>query len=119
MWPIVQISRNSLGQMDKSTSLTRIDSVNWTMLNHGRKRKDQSLPDCFAAITTGRTTTYPFGSVAQSSGSTAHSYVVDGTRAVFRGDIASSEAAIGFAITMVLVVLGVRYGTRMVRRESA
>lgn len=46
-------------------------------------------------------------------------YVVDGTRAIFRGDIASSEAAIGFAITAVLVGLGVLYGTRMFRRESA
>lgn len=46
-------------------------------------------------------------------------YVVDGTRAIFRGDIASSEAGIGFAVTAVLVVLGVLYGTRMFRRESA
>jgi ABC-2 type transport system permease protein len=46
-------------------------------------------------------------------------YVVDGTRAVFRGDIVSSEAGIGFAITLVLVALGVVYGTRMFRRESA
>jgi ABC-2 type transport system permease protein len=46
-------------------------------------------------------------------------HVVDGTRAIFRGDIASSEAAIGFAITAVLVGLGVLYGIRMFRRESA
>lgn len=46
-------------------------------------------------------------------------YVVDGTRAIFRGDVASTEAVIGFAITAVLVALGVLYGTRMFRRESA
>ena len=46
-------------------------------------------------------------------------YVVDGTRAIFRGDVLSSEAGIGFAIAGALVVLGVYYGTRMFRRESA
>lgn len=46
-------------------------------------------------------------------------YVVDGARAVFRGDIFSAEAGIGFAVTLVLVMLGILYGTRMFRRESA
>lgn len=46
-------------------------------------------------------------------------YVVDGVRAIFRGDLASNEAGIGFAITAVLIALGVLYGTRMFRRESA
>lgn len=46
-------------------------------------------------------------------------YVVEGARAIFRGDIASNEAATGFAITLGLVALGVLYGTRMFRRESA
>jgi ABC-2 type transport system permease protein len=46
-------------------------------------------------------------------------HVVDGTRAIFRGEIVSSEAGIGFAISAVLVALGVYYGTRMFRRESA
>jgi ABC-2 type transport system permease protein len=46
-------------------------------------------------------------------------HVVDGGRADFRGDIVSSEAGIGFAITIVLVLLGLLYGTRMFRRESA
>lgn len=46
-------------------------------------------------------------------------YVVDGVRAIFLGEIASAEAAIGVAITAVLVGLGVLYGTRMFRRESA
>jgi len=45
--------------------------------------------------------------------------VVDGTRAIFRGDVLSSEAGIGFAISAVLVVVGAYYGTRMFRRESA
>lgn len=46
-------------------------------------------------------------------------YVVDGARAIFRGDIISTEAGIGFGITLALVALGVLYGTRMFRRESA
>ena len=46
-------------------------------------------------------------------------YVVDGVRAVSRGDIISSETGIGFVITLVLVMLGILYGTRMFFRESA
>lgn len=46
-------------------------------------------------------------------------YIVDGARAIFRGDIASTEAAIGFAVTGVLVTLGVFFGTRMFKNESA
>lgn len=46
-------------------------------------------------------------------------YVVDGGRAVFLGDIISSRSGIGFAVTLVLVMLGILYGTRMFRRESA
>lgn len=45
--------------------------------------------------------------------------MVDGTRAIFKSDVASTEAVIGFAITAVLVALGVLYGTRRFRRESA
>lgn len=46
-------------------------------------------------------------------------HVVDGVRAIFRGDIFSGEAGIGFAITAALVAVGVVYGIRMFRRESA
>jgi ABC-2 type transport system permease protein len=46
-------------------------------------------------------------------------YIVDGTRAIFRGDIISSEAGIGFAVTAVLVLIGVYFGTRMFKNESA
>lgn len=46
-------------------------------------------------------------------------YVVDGARAVILGDLASSEAVTGLAVTVALVALGTLYGTRMFRRESA
>lgn len=46
-------------------------------------------------------------------------YVVDGVRAIFRGDIMTSEAAVGFAVTAVLVLVGVFFGTRMFKNESA
>jgi ABC-2 type transport system permease protein len=46
-------------------------------------------------------------------------YIVDGTRAIFRGDIISSEAGIGFAVTAVLVLIGVYFGTRIFKNESA
>jgi ABC-2 type transport system permease protein len=46
-------------------------------------------------------------------------YIVDGVRAVFRGELMTGDAAIGFVITAILLVLGGLYGTRMFRRESA
>lgn len=46
-------------------------------------------------------------------------YIVDGVRAIFVGDIMSSAAAVGFAVTAVLVLLGVFFGTRMFKNESA
>lgn len=46
-------------------------------------------------------------------------YVVDGVRAIFRGDIMTSEAAVGFAVTAVLGLVGVFFGTRMFKNESA
>lgn len=46
-------------------------------------------------------------------------YVVDGERAIFRGDLASSTAIVGLAVTAVLVVIGLGVGTRTFRRESA
>lgn len=45
-------------------------------------------------------------------------YIVDGVRAIFMGDIASAEAAVGFAVTAGLVGVGVFFGTRMFKRES-
>lgn len=46
-------------------------------------------------------------------------YIVDGVRAIFVGDILSQEAAVGFAVTAVLVLVGVFFGTRMFKAESA
>lgn len=46
-------------------------------------------------------------------------YIVDGVRAIFVGDILSRPAALGFAVTAALVLVGVVFGTRMFRNESA
>lgn len=46
-------------------------------------------------------------------------YIVDGVRAIFRGDIVTSEAGVGFSVTAVLVLAGVFFGTRMFKNESA
>lgn len=46
-------------------------------------------------------------------------HVVDGVRAVFRGEMGSSEALLGAAITLVLLVIGVLYGRWVFRKESA
>ena len=45
-------------------------------------------------------------------------HVVDGLRACFRGDFSSAAAWTGLIITMVLLVLGLWFGTRTFRRES-
>jgi ABC-2 type transport system permease protein len=46
-------------------------------------------------------------------------HIVDGARAVFRGDMTSSVALVGLAVTVALVVVGITVGTRTFRRESA
>jgi ABC-2 type transport system permease protein len=46
-------------------------------------------------------------------------HVVDGVRAVFRGEMGSSEAVIGMALTLALVAIGVVFGARVFRKESA
>ena len=46
-------------------------------------------------------------------------HIVDGVRAFFRGDLASSTAGWGLFWAVVLVVVGVLVGTRTFRRESA
>lgn len=46
-------------------------------------------------------------------------YVVDGVRAIFLGDIVSSEAAWGIVATIALLLVGVVYGNRTFRKESA
>jgi ABC-2 type transport system permease protein len=46
-------------------------------------------------------------------------HVVDGVRAVFRGDTGSSEAVIGMTVTVALVAIGVAFGARVFRKESA
>jgi ABC-2 type transport system permease protein len=46
-------------------------------------------------------------------------HVVDGVRASFRGDFGATDSWVGLVITAVLVALGLWYGTRTFRRESA
>ena len=46
-------------------------------------------------------------------------HVVDGVRAAFRGDLGATDSWVGLLITVALVFLGVWYGTRTFRRESA
>jgi ABC-2 type transport system permease protein len=46
-------------------------------------------------------------------------YIVDGVRAVFRGEIMTRTAMVGLAFTMVLASLAFFFGTRMFRSESA
>jgi len=46
-------------------------------------------------------------------------HVVDGVRAVFRNEMTSSESLIGIGVTVALVALGVLYGARVFRKESA
>jgi ABC-2 type transport system permease protein len=45
-------------------------------------------------------------------------HVVEGARAIFRGDIATSTSAWGLGWTVALVALGTWIGTRVFRRES-
>ena len=46
-------------------------------------------------------------------------HIVDGVRAVFRGEIGSRESLLGAGLTIALLVVGVFYGVRVFRRESA
>lgn len=46
-------------------------------------------------------------------------HVVDGARAIFRGDMTSSAALVGLAVTVALVAIGIAIGTRTIKRESA
>jgi ABC-2 type transport system permease protein len=45
--------------------------------------------------------------------------VVDGVRAVFRGEMGSSDSLTGMALTVALVAIGVAFGARVFRKESA
>lgn len=47
------------------------------------------------------------------------SYVVDGARAAFRGDVLGNKFAVGIVIALALAVLGTAFGTRVFRRENA
>jgi ABC-2 type transport system permease protein len=47
------------------------------------------------------------------------SYVVDGARAAFRGDVVGQTFLIGILIAVALAVLGSAFGTRVFRRENA
>jgi hypothetical protein len=40
-------------------------------------------------------------------------------RAVYRGEVGSTEAWLGTALTLGLLVVGVFYGARVFRKESA
>ena len=46
-------------------------------------------------------------------------HIVDGVRAVYRGEVGSTEAWLGAALTLGLLVVGVFYGARVFRKESA
>jgi ABC-2 type transport system permease protein len=46
-------------------------------------------------------------------------HVVEGVRSVFLGDNTSTEALVGVAVTVGLLLVGVLYGTRVFRKESA
>ncbi len=46
-------------------------------------------------------------------------YVVDGVRAIFRGDVVSATTLWGVVVTVALVVVSIAFGTRTFRRESA
>jgi ABC-2 type transport system permease protein len=46
-------------------------------------------------------------------------HIVEGLRAMFRGDLWSTSALAGLALTVLLVVVGTWFGTRTFRRESA
>ena len=46
-------------------------------------------------------------------------HIVDGVRAVYRGEVGSTDAWLGAFLTLGLLVLGVFYGARVFRKESA
>ena len=46
-------------------------------------------------------------------------HIVDGVRAVYRGEAGSSDAWLGTVLTIGLLVVGVFYGARVFRKESA
>jgi ABC-2 type transport system permease protein len=46
-------------------------------------------------------------------------HVVDGVRAIFRGELGSGDARLGSSITAALLVVGVLYGGWVFRKESA
>ena len=46
-------------------------------------------------------------------------YLVDGVRVVYRGDGGSGAAWLGAVLTLGLIVVGVFYGARVFRKESA
>ena len=46
-------------------------------------------------------------------------HIIDGVRAMFRGDLGSSTSLWGIALTLLLVIGGLMVGTRVFQRESA
>ena len=46
-------------------------------------------------------------------------HIVDGVRAMYRGELASTDAWLGAVLTIGLLVVGVFYGGRVFRKESA
>ncbi|MEZ4701728.1 MAG: ABC transporter permease [Rhodothermales bacterium] len=46
-------------------------------------------------------------------------HIIDGVRAMFRGELVSSASLWGVALTLLLVVVGIAVGTRVFKRESA
>jgi ABC-2 type transport system permease protein len=46
-------------------------------------------------------------------------HIVDGVRAMYRGELVSTDAWLGSVLTLGLLVIGVFYGARVFRKESA
>ena len=46
-------------------------------------------------------------------------HIVDGVRSMFRGEITSTESLLGVGLTIALLLLGMVYGSRVFRKESA
>jgi ABC-2 type transport system permease protein len=45
-------------------------------------------------------------------------HVLEGLRAVYRGELNASETWVGMGMTIILAVVGVAIGTRMFQKES-
>jgi ABC-2 type transport system permease protein len=46
-------------------------------------------------------------------------YIVDGVRAVFRGEMTGHDTFVGIGVTILLIAIGLLYGSRVFHKESA